>query len=60
MAAQRGPRTRWQVRLTASQRRQLKRTVRAYTAPQAGVLRAQIVLQAAAGLATERTARTLG
>jgi transposase len=60
MAAQRGPRTRWQVRLTASQRRQLKRTVRAYTAPQAGVLRAQIVLQAAAGLATERIARTLG
>ncbi len=60
MARQPGPRTRWQVRLAASQRKQLKRTVRAHTAPQAGVLRARIVLAASAGLATEHIARRLG
>jgi transposase len=60
MARQPGPRTRWQVRLAASQRKQLKRTVRARTAGQAAVLRARIVLEASAGLATERIARRLG
>ena len=60
MARQPGPRTRWQVRLSASQRKQLKRTVRAHTAGQAAVLRARIVLQASAGLATEHIARRLG
>jgi transposase len=60
MARQPGPRTRWQVRLSASQRKQLKRTVRAHTAGQAAVLRARIVLQASAGLASEHIARRLG
>jgi transposase-like protein len=60
MARQPGPRTCWQVRLSASQRKQLKRTMRAHTAGQAAVLRARIVLAASAGLATERIARRLG
>ncbi|HZD03206.1 MAG TPA: transposase [Actinomycetes bacterium] len=60
MARQPGSRTRWQVRLAASQRKQLKRTVRAHTAGQAAVLRARIALEAAGRLATERIARRLG
>jgi DNA-binding CsgD family transcriptional regulator len=48
------------VRLTAKRRRKLEQIVRAATSPQRLVLRARIVLLAAAGTANAQIARQLG
>jgi transposase len=60
MVARGGGRSPFAVTLTASQRRFLKRLVRRHTAQQRQVIRARIVLLAAAGLANAAIARKLG
>jgi hypothetical protein len=58
--AQGGGRSPFQIRLRASERRALKRAARSQAAPYRQVVRARIVLDAAAGLPIALTARRVG